>query len=445
MFFDEIQRANFKLLDSLTGEEQVGIDKKGHLYTVVKKEKAAVLSQKQKGQLNQLGLDYALSHLSDHEFHEISRGTEAYNNLVKKLTSLHIFSDEDKSAFAYMWYGQRYQDLVGSGILKFVAEGQITIEMSCDPNILPAHKEIFSPEPTGTQVGISGSYFIRDREGKRIGVFKPMDEEPYMPNNPNPGYQAAYDAVFPRCWVRTGQRQGEGWKKEAVAWELDQDHFVGVPYTCVMEVTFPKSRGSSEIISKRGSFQQFVEGKPLTELTNAEVVKIPASEIHKMAIFDLMVGNSDRHFGNFFWDSSAQQIRPIDHGLILLDSMDWSVGKTPRSEGKFEWQILEQAKQPVDAEAKKWALEYDVEGSCRLLRQRGISEGSIREHRLRVIFIQEGIRQGFSLDKLAKMSSQSSEKGELTVLEEIASFCQKKVAIVKDQIRLRLIMEKLFG
>ncbi len=388
-----IRRSNFALLDSFTGKEQVGMDKKGRLYKVRGWQRTSrVLSPERESQLKQLALDYALSYLSKREFHQIETGTVAYNNLVKKLTSLHIFSDEEKSTFAYMWYGQRYQDLVSSGIPEFVAEGQITIEMTFDPNILPAHKAIFSPISTGTKSGISGSYFIRDREGKNIGVFKPMDEEPFMPNNPNPTRQASYDPAFPRRRMRSGHRQGEGWKKEIAAWELDKGHFVGVPRTTEMVVPFPKSRGSSEIISKRGSFQQFVEGKPLLELSGAELDKIPASEIHKIAVFDLMVGNSDRHFGNFLWDSSSQQIHPIDQGFILLDSMDWLSDNKLRSEGRFEWQILSQAREPIDPAAKQWALDYDLEASCRLLRERGISKGSIREHKLRVLFIQEGHR-----------------------------------------------------
>ena len=32
---------------------------------------------------------------------------------------------------------------------------------------------------------MSGAYYVRNRRGEKIGVFKHKDEEPYMPNNPN--------------------------------------------------------------------------------------------------------------------------------------------------------------------------------------------------------------------------------------------------------------------
>lgn len=41
--------------------------------------------------------------------------------------------------------------------------------------------------PKLTDAGISGSYFLESVERKNIAIFKPLDEEPYAPNNPK-GY-----------------------------------------------------------------------------------------------------------------------------------------------------------------------------------------------------------------------------------------------------------------
>lgn len=41
--------------------------------------------------------------------------------------------------------------------------------------------------PKLTESGISGSYFLENVERNNIAIFKPLDEEPYAPNNPK-GY-----------------------------------------------------------------------------------------------------------------------------------------------------------------------------------------------------------------------------------------------------------------
>lgn len=42
-----------------------------------------------------------------------------------------------------------------------------------------------------TEEGISGSYFLENVNRHRVAIFKPLDEEPYAPNNPK-GYVGNY-------------------------------------------------------------------------------------------------------------------------------------------------------------------------------------------------------------------------------------------------------------
>ena len=40
------------------------------------------------------------------------------------------------------------------------------------------------PKANSLDSGTSGSYFIENERKKKLAIFKPMDEEPYAPNNP---------------------------------------------------------------------------------------------------------------------------------------------------------------------------------------------------------------------------------------------------------------------
>ncbi len=153
----------------------------------------------------------------------------------------------------------------------------------------------------------------------------------------------------------------------------------------------------------------FVAGKGAHELTDAEKDTIPAKQIQKMAAFDLMIGNGDRHEGNFMWDEASQTLSLIDHGLTFLDSLDWKEG-WKFSEGRFEWSTYPQARDIVNPEVKAWILEYDLDAKCQILKKLNISERSIREHRLRVLFTQEGVRRGFTLAVLGSFSMPTKTK-----------------------------------
>jgi len=46
-------------------------------------------------------------------------------------------------------------------------------------------------KPLLVEEGVSGSYFFRDKNGKKIAIFKCIDEEPFAPNNPK-GYKGNF-------------------------------------------------------------------------------------------------------------------------------------------------------------------------------------------------------------------------------------------------------------
>ncbi len=317
-------------------------------------------------------------------------------------------SPSKKLRACHIEYSKRVLELHEEGKSRLEVEAIVAIEIAFDPYVENDEKTDFLPLPTGAE-GTAGSYYIFDRIAcRKIGVFKPRDEEQFMPNNPSSTYRRPYDPdSTDRPGNRKGHEPGGGWRKEIAAFIVGGD-FADVPFTCLLKVPFPIRRTQSECVIKEGSFQAFAPGKLLTNCTRKEISNLPTFEVHKIAAFDLLTGSGDRTLANLIYDDISNRLIPIDHGYNFLDSLDWMKSDGIKSETKFAWIRLEQIKQPVDPEAKKWALNYDVEKNTSLLRKLGISEGSIREHKVRVFFAQWGLRQGFDFQYLGRLSSPSS-------------------------------------
>ena len=67
-----------------------------------------------------------------------------------------------------------------------------------------------------------------------VAVWKPIDEEPFAPNNPR-----TFKAPFGSECLRPGVKSGESSLREVLAYVLDHDGFAGVPPTALVEVSHP--------------------------------------------------------------------------------------------------------------------------------------------------------------------------------------------------------------
>jgi hypothetical protein len=87
--------------------------------------------------------------------------------------------------------------------------------------------------PSLSEEGTSGSYFLRSKldngEAKPVAVFKPIDEEPFAPNNPR-DMQASFGSET----CRPGVKSGESTFREVYAYLLDHEGFAGVPPTALV-------------------------------------------------------------------------------------------------------------------------------------------------------------------------------------------------------------------
>lgn len=158
--------------------------------------------------------------------------------------------------------------------------------------------------PTLCEAGVGGTYFMKDSHNKRIGVFKPNDEEMGCLNNPK-GF-TPMSATFMDSSKNRGVVGGEAAFRECAAYVLDHEHFSGVPATDLVACSYPGFSNSpstgtplSDENIKIGSFQEFKEHDfDAEDISPVKASRFPVSEVHKIAILDIRLFNTDRHGGN---------------------------------------------------------------------------------------------------------------------------------------------------
>lgn len=192
---------------------------------------------------------------------------------------------------------------------------------------------------------------VDDDLSEPVAIWKPIDEEPFAPNNPR-----GMKAPFGSNTCRPGVKSGESSLREVLAYLLDHDHFAGVPPTALVELSHPSLQMSplseSTVVSKEflnlisgllpfykqsnfvkpvspsrspqstgplstrssenmhappkvGSFQTFVPSIGPIEGYSSSI--FPIDEIHKIAVLDLRILNLDRNEGNILVQKVSNQ------------------------------------------------------------------------------------------------------------------------------------------
>jgi phosphatidylinositol 4-kinase type 2 len=306
-------------------------------------------------------------------------------------------------------------------------------------------------KPSLAPDGSGGSYFLCDARKKRVGVFKPADEEPFSENNPR-GYvphdrnegQSNGGGVGgngnPTESLRQGIRPGELCLREVAAFILDHDGFSDVPMTTLAEAQHPAlhvnganwtlgeggasvgihsitsplsstnlmatssaatggASGSSGVLVKKvGSFQEYVYAE--CTMDDLSPSKISVEEVHKIAILDIRIMNADRNVANIMCqripeDPDHFKLIPIDHGYSLRSVCDvaW-----------FDWCWLDwpQTKVPLGKKARDYVLNLDIDADARLLKERlGMSDDVLDYFRVSCKILKSGVKAGLTLYEIA--------------------------------------------
>nr|CAH8847580.1 unnamed protein product [Trichobilharzia regenti] len=212
--------------------------------------------------------------------------------------------------------------------------------------------------------GSSGSYFVKNIDGKKIAVFKPKDEEPYGKLNPK-WTKWMHKHCCPCCFGRSCLVPNQGYLSEAGASLVDQKLRLNiVPTTRVVRlvsdsfnyspVDRAKSKTKQHVASrfpeigrhfnrlglppKIGSFQLFVPDCEdadywLRHFDNESLPKPTAKEFQfqfeKLVVLDYLIRNTDRGNDNWLIRYHSPELK---EGTDETTKDDWGVIGMPKIE-----------------------------------------------------------------------------------------------------------------
>lgn len=225
---------------------------------------------------------------------------------------------------------------------------------------------VYNVFPERISQGSSGSYFVKNREAKTIGVFKPKDEEPYGQLNPK-WTKWMHKLCCPCCFGRSCLVPNQGYLSESGASLVDQKlqlHIV--PQTRVVRLaseTFnysalnrTKARTKKNIYQKVpalgkhfnriglppkvGSFQTFMHGYKdadywLRRFDNEALPESTAKQFQlyfeKLVVLDYIIRNTDRGNDNWLikYDPASTAATPTPTEDVSQEDVEWSFVSNP--------------------------------------------------------------------------------------------------------------------
>lgn len=246
--------------------------------------------------------------------------------------------------------------------------------------------------PQLCEEGVNGTYFLKDREGRIVAVFKPEDEQGNTPINPKQENCTPSNNDL----QRKGLVEGEISLREVAAYLLDKysGGFYGVPRTCLVKMIIPEEMRLDED-AKIGSIQQFVDADGSAFDVGPSTFGV--RDVHKIGILDIRIFNTDRHMGNILIQQNrgGYALTPIDHSYSLPHSLDaaW-----------FDWLNWPQSKVPFDPETRNHILSINTERDDFLLRTRlGIRPECLLTMKISTALLQKGVQCGLTLFEIGSM------------------------------------------
>jgi len=257
--------------------------------------------------------------------------------------------------------------------------------------------------------GVNGTYFLKNKEGRKIAVFKPQDEEGSSEHNPKykkggrsgsaRGSRRTSSSIYASGGVTSSKvrkdfQVGEASYREVAAYLLDRKHhFYGVPNTCMVKIWYPTWKSE-----KVGSLQEFVMNDGASWDIGPSI--FPVKEVHKIGILDLHIFNTDRHGGNILLcenDDGVYSLTPIDHGYSLPTSLDraW-----------FDWLTWPQSRVPFDDETKRYIDSIDPEDDEKMLKTfLPIADESIVIMKISTLLLKRGVHNNLTLSQIGMIAS----------------------------------------
>jgi len=251
--------------------------------------------------------------------------------------------------------------------------------------------------------GTGGTYVLRDTRRAPLAAFKPRDEEPFAPNNPR-----GFPGKMGQPGIHPFVSSGEAHVREVLAHRLDWRRLATVPLTLQAEAMHPaffvhSLAPLSRYGAKVGSLQQWVQHDDVA--SNRGSATFPVHEVHKIALFDMRLLNSDRNDSNILvkdLPGGSVQLIPIDHGGCLpsravVHWFDWC------------WLSWRQMHEPPSQILRDYVAELDPNAETKLISEYGLPSSAARSSRCATLIIQHGVAAGLTLHDIALLLCREDE------------------------------------
>jgi len=255
-----------------------------------------------------------------------------------------------------------------------------------EEEIRRAETGLYFYSPTLCSEGEGGTYFLKDKSGHEVAVFKPTDEDPQGLNNPK------RKELEP---MRKSIPVGQTAIREMAAYLLDGG-FSSVPPTSLVQLSHDSFHGP-----KVGSFQKYMDFECAS--WDLAPYNFSVEDVQRIGVLDIRIFNTDRHGGNIlvtvpdelpqFGDSEFKLV-PIDHGFAFPTSLE---------EASFDWLYWPQAKQPFSEEILDYIRNIDVDADSTLLRSLGLCRDAVHVNRITTTLLKKGASAGLTLYGIAKL------------------------------------------
>lgn len=235
--------------------------------------------------------------------------------------------------------------------------------------------------------GLNGAYLLTSSipgsKDKPEWVFKPRSQEAE-----NSGEA-----------LKSGISRGSSCINEVAAFLLDHEGFAGVPET---KATFANVQLAKSQLVDFGSLQRFIEHDGSCEEYGSSL--FDADNIHRIGLFDLRIGNCDRHEGNILVVRDREQVRavPIDHGYCLPSWRNLS-------DLYFCWSSWRQASVPFSEETKSYINNLNPLHDVSNLLCIGVSHDSAMTYVLCSFFVQRAVAAGLTLAEIASVMQRTDD------------------------------------
>uniref|UniRef100_A0A7S0DV09 PI3K/PI4K catalytic domain-containing protein n=1 Tax=Phaeocystis antarctica TaxID=33657 RepID=A0A7S0DV09_9EUKA len=308
-----------------------------------------------------------------------------------------------------------------------------------------AGEQLLTRAQQGLQIGLApqlslegsgGTYLLRDTQKRPVAAFKPRDEEPFAPNNPR-----GLAGKMGQPGIHPHVASGDAHIREVLAFRLDWGGFASVPCTLQVEGRHPALHVNSVLPLSRygakvGSLQAWVKHDDTA--SDRGTATFPVHEVHKIAILDMRLLNSDRHDSNLLvvdreksdGSGTTCELVPIDHGGCLpsLPEVNW-----------FNWCWLSwpQMKVPLSASDAAYVANLDVKAEEKLLTELGVPARPRRALYCSTMLLQRGVAAGLSLLEVASLMCRGDEDEVPSELERLWTQAERLAYSALHNHRLR--------